>query len=126
MNNLSKTLAVAALTTLVLSSGFAQAIKVDSKLPRYKKKEGVSGKLSSIGSDTMNNLLALWGEGFKKYYPNVVIEFEGKGSSTAPPALPIWLGTCANIRPDEGCAPVVDSRFSGCLKLQLENRETPH
>ena len=87
MNNLSKTLAVAALTTLVLSSGFAQAIKVDSKLPRYKKKEGVSGKLSSIGSDTMNNLLALWGEGFKKYYPNVVIEFEGKGSSTAPPAL---------------------------------------
>jgi phosphate transport system substrate-binding protein len=87
MNNLSKTLAVAALTTFMLSSGFAQAIKVESKLPRYKKKEGVSGKLSSIGSDTMNNLLALWGEGFKKYYPNVVIEFEGKGSSTAPPAL---------------------------------------
>jgi phosphate transport system substrate-binding protein len=66
---------------------FAQAIKVDPKIPRYKKKEGISGKISSIGSDTMNNLLALWGEGFKKFYPNVVIEFEGKGSSTAPPAL---------------------------------------
>lgn len=66
---------------------FAQAIKADAKLPRYKKKDGISGKVSSIGSDSMNNLLALWGDGFKKFYPSVVIEFEGKGSSTAPPAL---------------------------------------
>jgi len=87
MKNLHKALAVAAATAMLLSTGFAQAIKVDPKLPRYKKKDGISGKLSSIGSDTMNNLLALWGEGFKKLYPNVVIEFEGKGSSTAPPAL---------------------------------------
>jgi len=35
----------------------------------------------------MNNLMTLWGEGFKKMYPNVKIEVEGKGSSTAPPAL---------------------------------------
>ncbi len=35
----------------------------------------------------MNNLLALWLEAFKKYYPNVNIQIEGKGSSTAPPAL---------------------------------------
>jgi phosphate transport system substrate-binding protein len=87
MKVFQKTMAVSALTALLLSTGFAQAIKVDSKLPRYKKKQGISGKLSSIGSDTMNNLLALWGEGFKRFYPNVVIEFEGKGSSTAPPAL---------------------------------------
>lgn len=87
MHTLTKALATTALALLVTASGLAQALKVDPKIPRYKKKEGVSGKLSSIGSDTMNNLLALWGEGFKKFYPGVVIEFEGKGSSTAPPAL---------------------------------------
>ncbi len=75
------------LQAAILSTLFAQAVQVDPKLPRYKKKDGVSGKISSIGSDTMNNLLALWGEAFKRIYPNVVIEFEGKGSSTAPPAL---------------------------------------
>jgi phosphate transport system substrate-binding protein len=83
---LSLVVALALLATLPDIS-LAQAIKADSKLPRYKKKEGVSGKVSSIGSDSMNNLLALWGDGFKKFYPSVVIEFEGKGSSTAPPAL---------------------------------------
>jgi phosphate transport system substrate-binding protein len=31
--------------------------------------------------------MAMWAEGFKKQYPNVKIEVEGKGSSTAPPAL---------------------------------------
>ena len=87
MNTITKSIATLALTVLVTASGIAQAIKVDATIPRYKKKDGISGKLSSIGSDTMNNLLALWGEGFKKFYPNVVIEFEGKGSSTAPPAL---------------------------------------
>ncbi len=64
-----------------------QTIEVDSNLPRYKKVAGISGNLSSIGSDTMNNLLTLWLEGFKKFYPNVNIQVEGKGSSTAPPAL---------------------------------------
>jgi phosphate transport system substrate-binding protein len=63
------------------------AIKVDENIPHYEKTSGVSGNLSSIGSDTMNNLLTLWLEGFKKYYPNVNIQVEGKGSSTAPPAL---------------------------------------
>jgi phosphate transport system substrate-binding protein len=81
-------LAIAALALFVPLLGlFAQTVEVDPRIPRYKKKEGVSGKISSIGSDTMNNLLALWGEGFKRIYPSVVIEFEGKGSSTAPPAL---------------------------------------
>jgi phosphate transport system substrate-binding protein len=35
----------------------------------------------------MNNLMTLWGEAFAKMYPNVKIQVEGKGSSTAPPAL---------------------------------------
>jgi phosphate transport system substrate-binding protein len=61
--------------------------KVDPKLPAYKAVGGVSGSMKSIGSDTMNNLMALWAEGFRKFYPNVQIEVEGKGSATAPPAL---------------------------------------
>jgi phosphate transport system substrate-binding protein len=62
-------------------------VKVDSNLPDYKPVGGVSGNIKSVGSDTMNNLMALWGEGFRRIYPNVQIEIEGKGSTTAPPAL---------------------------------------
>ncbi|HKI34768.1 MAG TPA: PstS family phosphate ABC transporter substrate-binding protein [Gemmataceae bacterium] len=62
-------------------------VKVDEKVPEYKTVGGVSGELKTIGSDTMNNLAALWAEGFKKAYPNVKVEIEGKGSATAPPAL---------------------------------------
>lgn len=60
---------------------------VDKNLPNYKKAQGVSGNLKSVGSDTMNNLMTLWAEKFMSYYPNVKIEIEGKGSSTAPAAL---------------------------------------
>lgn len=63
------------------------AIQVDENLPAYTKVDGVSGNLNSIGSDTLNNLMALWTEGFRAIYPNVNIQVEGKGSSTAPPAL---------------------------------------
>jgi phosphate transport system substrate-binding protein len=65
----------------------AQAVKVDANLPPYQKVSGVSGNLSSVGSDTMNNMMTLWAEGFRKMYPNVKIQVEGKGSSTAPAAL---------------------------------------
>jgi phosphate transport system substrate-binding protein len=65
----------------------AQTIGVDAALPMYETVSGVSGKVSSIGSDTLNNLMTLWSESFKKFYPNVKIQIEGKGSSTAPPAL---------------------------------------
>ncbi len=65
----------------------AQVIEVDDKLPSYQKVDGsLRGNLSSIGSDTMNNLMTLWGEGFRKHYPGVRIQVEGKGSSTAPPS----------------------------------------
>jgi phosphate transport system substrate-binding protein len=65
----------------------AQAVKVDPKLPSYKKVAGVAGNLNSVGSDTLNNLMTYWVESFNKQYPNVKIQVEGKGSSTAPPAL---------------------------------------
>lgn len=65
----------------------AQQVKVDPAMAAYQKSSGVSGNVNSVGSDTMNNMMALWGEMFLKMYPNVKIQVEGKGSSTAPPAL---------------------------------------
>lgn len=64
-----------------------EAITLDPALKAYVKVSGVSGNVNSIGSDTLNNLMTLWAEGFRKQYPNVKIQIEGKGSSTAPPAL---------------------------------------
>ncbi|HMO50637.1 MAG TPA: phosphate ABC transporter substrate-binding protein [Kiritimatiellia bacterium] len=82
------TLAVPALLALGLHTARAEsAIQVDPNLPEYTRVEGVSGNLNSIGSDSLNNLMALWAEGFRAIYPNVNIQIEGKGSSTAPPAL---------------------------------------
>ncbi len=52
---------------------------LDAALRPYVKVGGVSGKLSSIGSDTMNNLMTLWAESFKKLYPNVSVEVQGAG-----------------------------------------------
>ena len=63
------------------------ALMVDKNLPAYKATSGVSGNVKSVGSDTLNNLMTLWAEGFRRSYPDVKIEIEGKGSSTAPPAL---------------------------------------
>lgn len=75
-------------TGLVMSAGVnAETVQVDAGIPEYKPTSGVSGNLNSIGSDTLNNLLTLWAEGFKAAYPNVNIQIEGKGSATAPPAL---------------------------------------
>lgn len=77
------------LTTLTFLAASARAgkVQVDPTIPAYTPVSGVSGNLNSIGSDTLNNLMTLWAEGFKKAYPNVNIQIEGKGSSTAPPAL---------------------------------------
>jgi len=84
---------IAAIASTILALGLVGAglagaqVAVDPALPDYKPVQGVSGSIKSIGSDTMNNEMTLWAEGFLKMYPNVQIEIEGKGSSTAPPAL---------------------------------------
>jgi phosphate transport system substrate-binding protein len=72
---------------LVAPAGRAQVVKVDPALPAYTPEATVSGNLNSVGSDTMNNLMTLWAEGFARFHPGVRIQVEGKGSSTAPPAL---------------------------------------
>jgi phosphate transport system substrate-binding protein len=85
---------VAALVLGVI--GFAAACpaqEIDPALKGYERAAGeVSGSLKCVGSDTMNNLVALWAEGFKKFYPSVREAIEGKGSASAPPAL--TEGTC--------------------------------
>lgn len=60
---------------------------IASELPTYERVSGVSGNLSSVGSDTLANLMTLWAEAFEKEYPNVNIQVQAAGSSTAPPAL---------------------------------------
>jgi phosphate transport system substrate-binding protein len=82
-----KTAAALALASLFTGSAFAEVVVVDPGIKSYEKTSGVTGNLNSIGSDTLNNLMTLWAEGFKAQYPNVNIQIEGKGSSTAPPAL---------------------------------------
>ncbi len=75
-------------TVLFGSVVTAQQYKdVISSYPSYKPESIVSGTLTAIGSDTLNNLMTFWAEGFQKFHPGVKIEIEGKGSSTAPPAL---------------------------------------
>ena len=88
--------ACAALLSLAAPRASAQAVQVDAQLPPYAPVQGVSGAIKSVGSDTMNNLMALWAEGFKKLYPSVTVEVEGKGSTTAPPAL---ISGAANFGP---------------------------
>jgi phosphate transport system substrate-binding protein len=72
---------------LLLGGAVAAQVQVDPGLPSYKPVSGVSGNVSSVGSDTLNNLMTFWAELFARYYPNAKVQIEGKGSSTAPPAL---------------------------------------
>ncbi len=87
--NFKLTLLTAAAGCTLIAAGpvFGQAVQVDPELPSYEKAAGVSGNFTSVGSDTLNNLMTLWAEDFKRLYPNVNIQIQGAGSSTAPPAL---------------------------------------
>lgn len=74
--------ALSSLPVLAMADG-----KVDADMHEYTKVDGVSGNVSSVGSDTLANLMTLWAEDFKRWYPNVNIQIQAAGSSTAPPAL---------------------------------------
>jgi phosphate transport system substrate-binding protein len=87
LNRIVRTALIGTVALAAANMTFAQVVKVDPAISSYSKTSGVSGNLDSIGSDTLNNLMTLWQEGFLKLYPNVKIQIEGKGSSTAPPAL---------------------------------------
>jgi phosphate transport system substrate-binding protein len=91
MKSIFKTKSLIAAMGLVsagLVGNFAHAVpSVDAGLPEYQAASGISGNLSSVGSDTLANLMTLWAEDFNRAYPNVNIQIQAAGSSTAPPAL---------------------------------------
>lgn len=82
-----KRFVTAAALVALAAPALAQQVQVDPALASYQKTSGVSGNINSVGSDTMNNMMTLWAEAFLKMYPNVKVQVEGKGSSTAPPSL---------------------------------------
>ena len=85
--NTKSFLTAAALVASTVSFSAQASDLFDPNLPVYNKVSGVSGNLSSVGSDTLANLMTLWAEEFKRNYPNVNIQIQAAGSSTAPPAL---------------------------------------
>ncbi len=87
MKKIVLALGLVASAAFVAQGALAQAVKVDPNLPTYQRTTGVSGNFTSVGSDTLNNLMTLWAESFKRHYPNVNIQIQGAGSATAPPAL---------------------------------------
>lgn len=85
MKPMKKLFAAVAMTATCFTAQASDLL--DPNLPTYQKASGVSGNLSSVGSDTLANLMTLWAEEFKRNYPNVNIQIQAAGSSTAPPAL---------------------------------------
>ena len=80
MRKLSTLLAATAVSATALALGRGVSADVDPQLPAYQTVQGVSGNLKSVGSDTLNDLMTFWTEGFYALYPNVKPEIEGKGS----------------------------------------------
>lgn len=78
---------VVSASAAIITTAATAETKVDPNLPAYTKVGGVSGSLSSVGSDTLANLMTLWADEFKKQYPSVAVQIQAAGSSTAPPAL---------------------------------------
>jgi phosphate transport system substrate-binding protein len=56
-------------------------------LPSYRASDELSGEIRSIGADTMEKLMKLWIDGFRKLHPNVTFKMEAEASGTAAPAL---------------------------------------
>lgn len=67
MKFVAKILTIAAALSS-LSMG-ANQVTVDSSIKPYAPTSGVSGNLNAVGSDTLNNLMTLWAEGFSKNTP---------------------------------------------------------
>ncbi|TYK65195.1 PstS family phosphate ABC transporter substrate-binding protein [Colwellia echini] len=81
--SIKKVITSIGLSSMISMSAFA----LDENLPEYKKVSGISGNISSVGSDTLANMMTFWAEDFKRIYPNVNVQIQAAGSSTAPPAL---------------------------------------
>src|SRR5262245_18836713 len=80
-------LVLCCILSVFAATALGQAVEVDPALPSYQAAKGVSGELKSLGSNTMDQEMTFWAEGFKSFYPNVKHEIVGKGSGDAPAAL---------------------------------------
>ena len=86
--NLKKSLRLLLVFTAALfTAATAQSSTLEEGLPEYQRAKGIAGNLSSVGSDTLANLMTLWADTFKRQYPNVRLQIQAPGSSTAPTAL---------------------------------------
>lgn len=96
LKTITSTIGAAILGASLYTSAAVAAVSVDKEIPEYKAASGISGNFTSVGSDTLANLMTLWAESFKRFYPNVNIQIQAAGSSTAPPAL---TEATANVGP---------------------------
>jgi phosphate transport system substrate-binding protein len=104
MNRTMRASFVTILALLAAGAAVAAGPQLDPGLPAYAKVEGLRGTLNAAGSDTMLELQTLMAEDFRKLYPQVKIQVEGKGSSTAPPALiegTVQLGNMSRAMKDQ-------------------------
>lgn len=96
LKTITSTIGAAILGASLYTSAAVAAVSVDKEIPEYKAASGISGNFTSVGSDTLANLMTLWAESFKRFYPNVNIQIQAAGSSTAPPSL---TEATANVGP---------------------------
>jgi len=90
-------LALGIMLLVPLSSQAATKLTVDPSLPDYQTATSISGNHSIVGSDTLANLMTLWAETFNSFYPNVNIQIQAAGSSTAPPALTVGTANLGSM-----------------------------
>jgi phosphate transport system substrate-binding protein len=62
-------------------------IRIDGRLADYRRVDKLEGKIRSIGSSTLSNLLNRWAEAFKLLYPTIEVDITGGGSGMAIAAL---------------------------------------
>jgi phosphate transport system substrate-binding protein len=53
----------------------------------YRSTPGVYGTITSVGSDTLASLMAIWAQRFQELYPHITFQIQASGSSTASKAL---------------------------------------
>lgn len=63
------------------------AAESTAKVSGYKAACRLTGRLRSVGSDSMDRVMARWTRDFVAFHPELRTSHEGKGSSTAVPAL---------------------------------------
>lgn len=79
-------LIISTCSALILAVGLS-AIAVADELPEYQPGSLGKTSLSSVGSDSMADLVDLWAAEFNKFHPQTKVQVVSRGSATAPAAL---------------------------------------